>query len=274
MNMKKQEKLKPGQIRITPSDNRLLEMPPYKNSVENHRPWFKILRKGEGSLRRCAGINDFFNIGVTLPSWTNFKFRPDGNGDWETRGDEFGYEINNIKIASMQGFPYESTGECPVTGVRPQSVKEAAFPKLVNPWKIETAPGWSCLMLPAYWEPNNNYSIMAAVVHTDFYHTANVVLNITSEKEFTIKYGTPLLHIIPFERKTNIDKLILADESNYKYVANKGFGFGHVMPAEGTAAPYRRERIRVDKELDNIALSKKSIISRLLPSRGSTDGTK
>ena len=95
--MKKQEKLKPGQIRITPSDNRLLEMPPYKNSVENHRPWFKILHKGEGSLRRCAGINDFFNIGVTLPSWTNFKFRPDGNGDWETRGDEFGHEIKLLQ---------------------------------------------------------------------------------------------------------------------------------------------------------------------------------
>lgn len=250
MKMNKQEKVKPGEIRITPLDNRLNEMPPYKNSVETQRPWFKRIHKGEGSLRRCAGINDYFSTGITIPAWTNYKFRPGIEGEWETRADNFGFQVENNDISVIQGFPYESTGECPVTSMRSSEFSHAGFPKIVNPWKIETAPGWSVLFLPVLWEPNPNYTVMPAIVHTDFYHTANIVLNITSDKEFSIKYGTPLAHLVPFERKNNVSKVILGDESTYKYVANKGFGFGHIMPAEGTAAPYRRERIRVDKALE------------------------
>ena len=117
-------------------------------------------------------------------------------------------------------------------------------------------------MLPILWEPNNNYDVLPAVVHTDFYHTANIVLNIKGDSPFSIKWGTPLAQLIPFERKTNIDKLFVADETNFKYVASVGFGTGHITPFEGTAAPYRRERIKVDKKLEDELLDKKGFISR------------
>ena len=265
--MKKPEKIKPGEIRLTPLDNRLCEMPPYKNNIETLPPWFKRVHKGMGSLRRCAGIYDYFSTGITIPSWTNFSFRQGQDGQWETRGDNFGYDQGSMSIAAVEGFPFKSTGECPVTNVRSSDRKEAQFPKLVNPWKIETAPGWSVLFLPTLWEPNLNYTVLPAVVHTDFYHTANVVLNITGDEPFTIKYGTPLAHLVPFERKNNISKVILEDESMFKYVASRGFGFGHIGPSEGTAAPYRRERIRVDKAIEDSAVQKKGIIARLFPDK-------
>lgn len=260
--MKYVNNLKPGEIRITPVDNRLCEMPPYKNNIETIRPWFKRVHKGEGSLRRCAGINDFFNTGITIPSWTNFAFRPGENGSWETRGDRFGHETDSSSVGAVESFLFSSTGECPVTKMRSSEMENAQFPKLVNPWKIETAPGWSVMFLPTLWEPDPNYSVLPAVVHTDFYHTANIVLNITGNAPFSIKYGTPLAHLIPFERKNNIHKLILQDESMFKYVASKGFGSGHTMPVEGTAAPYRRERLRIDKELQDSEPQKPSIFSR------------
>jgi hypothetical protein len=112
------------------------------------------------------------------------------------------------------------------------------------------------------WEPDPNYTVLPAVVHTDFYHTANIVLNITGDEAFTIKYGTPLAHLIPFERKNNIHTLISEDESMFKYVASKGFGMGHMMPVGGTAAPYRRERIKVDKALEDSTSKKSAFISR------------
>jgi hypothetical protein len=97
--VKESKKLKPGEIRITPLDNRLNEMPPYKNNVETLRPWFKRVHKSEGSLRRCAGINDFFNTGITIPAWTNFTFRPGTDGSWETRADGFGFDEKRGRIS-------------------------------------------------------------------------------------------------------------------------------------------------------------------------------
>lgn len=245
----KKNKLKPGEIRLTPLDNRLNEMLPFINSVETQPAWFKRVHKNPGSLRRCAGINDYFNLGVTIPSWTNFSFRPGTQGEWETRGENFGYQQDNINIGHIEGFPFVATGECPVTAVRNDKLAQSQFPKLVNPWRIETAPGWSTLFLPVLWEPNNNYDVLPAVVHTDFYHTANIVLNIKGDTAFSIKWGTPLAHLVPFERSKNINKLIVEDESQFKYVASVGFGTGHITPLEGTAAPYRRQKIVVDKQL-------------------------
>lgn len=257
----KKNKLKPGEIRVTPLDNRLNEMSPFINSVETQPSWFKRIHKNPGSLRRCAGINDFFNIGMTIPSWTNFDFRPGEHGEWETRGATFGFQTGETDISKIDAFPFAATGECPVTEIRSAGLTKSQYPKLVNPWRVETAPGWSVLMLPVLWEPNSNYDVLPAVVHTDFYHTANIVLNIKGDSPFSIKWGTPLVQLIPFERKTNIDKLIIADESNFKYVASVGFGTGHIMPREGTAAPYRRQRIIIDKQL---SAEKKSLISKIM----------
>jgi hypothetical protein len=258
----KKNNLKPGEIRVTPLDNRLNEMPPFINSVETQPAWFKRIHKNPGSLRRCAGINDFFNIGVTIPAWTNFDFRPGEHGEWETRGANFGFQIGETDISKIDAFPFASTGECPVTAVRSAGLTESQYPKLVNPWRVETAPGWSVLMLPVLWEPNNNYDVLPAVVHTDFYHTANIVLNIKGDSPFSIKWGTPLVQLVPFERKTNIDKLMIADESDFKHVASVGFGTGHIMPIEGTAAPYRRQRIKIDKDLE-VKSSNMSIIKKI-----------
>jgi hypothetical protein len=259
----KKNNLKPGEIRVTPLDNRLNEMSPFINSVETQPAWFKRIHKNQGSLRRCAGINDLFNIGLTIPSWTHFSFRPGENGNWETRGSNFGFQEGETDVSKIEGFPFVSTGECPVTSIRSTGLTEAQYPKLVNPWRVETAPGWSVLMLPVMWEPNSDYDVLPAVVHTDFYHTANIVLNIKGNSPFSIKWGTPLVQLIPFERKTNINKLIIADETNFKYVASVGFGSGHITPPEGTAAPYRRQRIKIDKDLE-VKSSKKSLISRIV----------
>ena len=256
--MKKLPKVKPGVIRFTPVDNRLMESPPTVNSISQPPQWFRQIGKHPGSLRKCAGTIDFLSAGVTLPAWTNFRFRPDGNGTWEHGADEFSPEAG---IANISGFGYESTGECPMTGVR--KLETGQYPKIVNPWRFETAPGWSTMILPVYWEPNENYTVVPAVVHTDFYHLANVVLNITTDRAFGIKHGTPLVQLVPFKRNSDFEKIDFNDESYFKYVSTTGFGMGHVAPFDGTAAPYRRERIRVDKELER-ELVKKSIIKKIM----------
>jgi hypothetical protein len=88
-----------------------------------------------------------------------------------------------------------------------------------------------------------------------------VVLNLISNKPFTIKYGTPLVQLVPFKRSADYEEIIFEDESNHKYVESTGFGFGHIFPTNGTSGPYRRERMRVDEELAN---QKHSLIDKIL----------
>lgn len=249
-------KLKPGQIRFTPLDNRQMDMPPYVNSLTKLPPWFKRISKHPGSLRRCVGTVDMLSAGVTLPMWTNCRFRPDGRGSWEFGADDYSPPAN---INMIQAFPYESTGSCPVTDVR--SIETGQYPKLVNPWRIETAPGWSTIILPAYWEPNSNYTVLPAIVHTDIYHVLNVVLNITTDKPFSIPYGTTIAQLVPFKRDSDFSEILFEDESNFKYVATRGFGMGSIMPQEGTGVPYRKERSRVDKIAEE-SKKNKGIFSR------------
>lgn len=236
-----------------------MTMPPYVNTVGKPPTWFSRIGKQPGSLRRCAGTVDMLSAGITLPSWTNFDFKFDeGQKVWHSRGASFsGGTYLETNVGVVDSFHYSSTGECPVTSVR--KVEDSYYPKLVNPWKFETAPGWSIIILPVYWEPSEHYQVLPAIVHTDFYHTANVVLNLVSDKPFTIKYGTPLAQIIPFKRDSDFETIIFEDESYSKYVSSTGYGFGHIFPTNGTSGPYRRERMRVDEELSN---QKQSLVDK------------
>jgi len=242
----KKTKVKPGEIRFTPADNRLMDSAPYINGPLTQPSWFKRIGKLGGSLRRCAGTVDLLNAGATLPMWTNYRFKPDSNGNWLTGADDF-FPAASISINAVSGFDYESTGECPMTSVR--KIETGQYPKIINPWRIETAPGWSTLMIPLYWEPNENYTVLPAIVHTDFYHQMNVVLNIIGDSQFTIKFGTPIAQLIPFKRDSDFNEITFNDETYFKYVSSTGMGCGHSSPSDGTAAGYRRERVRVDRAL-------------------------
>lgn len=241
----KTKPVKPGEILFIPQDNRLLESSPYVNSVSSLPMWFKKIGKQPGSVRRCAGTIDLLAAGITLPAWTNFRFRPNvENKEWEHGADDFYPQAN---INQVQGFSYDSTGSCPMTDIR--KIETGQYPKLVNPWRIKTAPGWSTLMIPTYWEPNENYTVVPAIVNTDIYHLMNVVLNLTGDSPFEIPFGTPLAQLIPFRRDADFGKIIMEDEKNFKYYATSGFGMGHVSPSSNTSALYRRISIKTDNEI-------------------------
>jgi hypothetical protein len=94
------------------------------------------------------------SAGITIPSWSIFDFKFDSEkGHWESRGASFSSNTYlDTKVGVVDSFMHESTGECPLTSVR--KIENSHYPKLVNPWKLETAPGWSTMVLPLYWEPS------------------------------------------------------------------------------------------------------------------------
>jgi hypothetical protein len=240
------KKPKPGEILIFPRDNRLLENSPYVNNAQSLPEWFKNIEKKKGSIRSCSGTLDFLQAGITVPLWTNVKFTPNLNlgAQWEAHLDQMPY----AEGFHNEPFHFEAVGRCPMTSVR--EIERSGFPKLVNPWCFMTAPGWSTLLLPPLYEPNKEWQTMASVIHTDFYHNLNLVLNIYTDKAFWIKAGTPVMHLIPFKRNGDITKIGMQDESMWRYITSRGFGDAHVIPVMSTGGSYKTYQRKVDSELE------------------------
>lgn len=83
--------------------------------------------------------------------------------------------------------------------------KNLPFYKIINPWKIKTPKGYSCLFISPLNNSDDRFSIISGIVDTDtFPNEINFPIIINGDKypvlETTIKKGTPYVQIIPFKR--------------------------------------------------------------------------
>jgi len=83
--------------------------------------------------------------------------------------------------------------------------KNLPFYKILNPWKIKTSKGYSCLFISPLNNSDDRFSIIPAIVDTDtFPNEINFPIVINGDKypilEDTIKKGTPYVQVIPFKR--------------------------------------------------------------------------
>ena len=83
--------------------------------------------------------------------------------------------------------------------------KNLPFYKIINPWKIKTPKGYSCLFVPPLNNSDDRFSIISGIVDTDtFPNEINFPIIINGDKypvlETIIKKGTPYVQIIPFKR--------------------------------------------------------------------------
>jgi hypothetical protein len=83
--------------------------------------------------------------------------------------------------------------------------KNLPFYKILNPWKIKTSKGYSCLFVPPLNNSDDRFSIIPGIVDTDtFPNEINFPIVINGDKypvlETTIEKGTPYVQIIPFKR--------------------------------------------------------------------------
>jgi hypothetical protein len=83
--------------------------------------------------------------------------------------------------------------------------KNLPFYKILNPWKIKTPKGYSCLFVPPLNNTDDRFSIIPGIVDTDtFPNEINFPIVLNGDKypilETTIKKGSPYVQIIPFKR--------------------------------------------------------------------------
>ena len=99
--------------------------------------------------------------------------------------------------------------------------------KFLNPWKIKTPLGYSCLFVPPLNNSDDRFSILPGIVDTDSYsREVNFPFIINGDKyetlETTIKKGTPYVQVIPFKRESW--KMVIKGKKSKDLVKEK-FGF-------------------------------------------------
>ena len=104
-----------------------------------------------------------------------------------------GIDIHNLK--QVEGSPFIEKN------------KNLPFYKIINPWKIKTPKGYSCLFVPPLNNADDRFSIIPGIVDTDtFPNEVNFPIIINGDKypvlETLIKKGTPYVQVIPFKRES------------------------------------------------------------------------
>ena len=254
---------KPNELLAIPLDNRLwhptLAVRPSRTKMPD---WYKNTPQSESSLKRCYGLADYLRTGYVMPMWASLDVRMSINKlnerveavynvrdshlfQTEELSQQEIDEYFSEQVLTNNQFSMDQTGDkCPIAK---QKSRRSSYLQLINPWLFKTAPGWSCLFIPHQWEPNSDYDILSAVVHTDYFPNVNVIVNVKTNNVFRIAEGTTLYHIIPFERSNSIleTNVIRGDETSHKILAHSGFG--KVFPtAEDTFGGYKKQQKKFD----------------------------
>ena len=196
--------------------------------------------------RRIILSTNVAETGITIPLWADLRVRPSLDGHYFEAEFNVQQPHPNARAGKIEPFGFNQTGACPFTERRDKSVQGANYLKLVSPWNVRTAKGYSVMITSSLVNPRPEFDVVAGVVNTDYYHTVNVVLNVLTDRPFYIAQGTPIAQLIIFKRKDNANSLIFGDEGLFH--AHEGLGFGGPwVPSFKRKGKYRREQRRWDR---------------------------
>jgi hypothetical protein len=117
----------------------------------------------------------------------------DMSGMINAKNVNLNYKPDTHSINQVEGSPFIEKN------------KNLPFYKILNPWKIKTPKGYSCLFLPPLNNSDDRFYIIPGIVDTDtFPNEINFPIIINGDKypvlETLVKKGTPYVQVIPFKR--------------------------------------------------------------------------
>jgi hypothetical protein len=179
--------------------------------------WYKnlehtILNK---TVKGCMPFLDTLTTGYLLKIPQDFHIRHNVDNKNE-KGEIFKDSFQTFGLhdqSSILGAKYISLNSGvdvhPIKQLEGSSLinknKNLPFYKILNPWKIKTPKGYSCLFVPPLNNHDDRFSIIPGIVDTDIFpNEINFPIVINGDKypvlETTIKKGTTYVQVIPFKR--------------------------------------------------------------------------
>jgi hypothetical protein len=190
----------------------------YPTPIKYNIPeWFKKLNHTIQSktIKGCMPFLDTLTSGYLLKVPQDFYVRHNVDNKNE-KGEEFKDSFQTFGLHDMaqlldakkinlnSGIDIHSTIQLKGSPFIEKN-KNLPFYKIINPWKIKTPKGYSCLFVPPLNNADDRFSIIPGIVDTDtFPNEINFPIVLNGDKypilETTIKKGTPYVQIIPFKR--------------------------------------------------------------------------
>jgi hypothetical protein len=196
--------------------------------------WYKKLEHTflNKTVKGCMPFLDTLTSGYLLKIPQDFNINHNINNKNE-KGEEFKDSFQTFGLHDMSQILNAKTINLN-SGLDTHSLKQIEgspfieknknlpFYKILNPWKIKTPKGYSCLFLPPLNNSDDRFSIISGIVDTDAHPLEiNFPIVINGDKypvlETTIKKGTPYVQIIPFKRESWKMKL---QSKNQKEIQN------------------------------------------------------
>jgi hypothetical protein len=190
----------------------------YPTPVKLNIPeWYKKLEHTleNKTVKGCMPFLDTLTSGYLLKMPQDFNIRHNVDNTNE-KGEKFKDSFQTFGLHTMSEFIHAKYINLN-SGVNVHSLKQVQgspfieknknfpFYKILNPWKIKTPKGYSCLFVSPLNNADDRFSIIPGIVDTDKHPLEiNFPIIINADKypvlETTIKKGTPYVQIIPFKR--------------------------------------------------------------------------
>jgi hypothetical protein len=190
----------------------------YPSPIKLNIPdWYKKLEHTylNKTVKGCMPFLDTLTSGYLLKTPQDFYIRHNVDNkneknenikdSFQTFGLHDMLPLVNVKCLNLNsGVDVHSTSQLEGSALIEKN-KNLPFYKILNPWKIKTPKGYSCLFLPPLNNSDDRFSIIPGIVDTDtFPNEINFPIVINGDKypilETTIKKGTPYVQVIPFKR--------------------------------------------------------------------------
>jgi hypothetical protein len=188
-------------------------------AVQNLPEWYKHLKHTtkQKTIKGCRPVADALTAGYILKMPQDFYLKHNHvQGDKKDSSFRFPYGLEsssiqdlNLNLNTDQPAIHSveqlggKKGGCPFV----EKNKNLPFHKIVNPFRIKTAPGYSCLFIPPLNNRDDRFEVLSGIVDTDTFPTyINFPIVVNGDKypvlETVIKKGTPYVQIIPFKRES------------------------------------------------------------------------
>lgn len=180
------------------------------------------------TIKRCQGILDQYQRGIILPLWSDIMIRT-------------GPQAFTIQYADYSSKIKEHNQEQYAPAFR-----NYHHMQLVSPWSIEEPTGIEFISMPCIWsmlELTNHIHGLPGHLNFKYQHGthANLFMDKSPERVFTIPAGTPLLQFIPLTTE-NI-------ELRYHHLNDTEFmmrfGLGNALPK--FSGNYAEKKKRLDQ---------------------------
>ncbi len=154
--------------------------------------WKNMPSKTEFSdtAKMCPGISDYLNSGYIISTWTDISI---------DQSSEYG--PNASLYNNREGAASHPPHQC--LELFAHRSHHLGTVKLPGCWMIKTSPGYSVMLLPLWYWPNQPWEAMPGIIHSDNHHgevNINMILKST-EPQISIPAGTPIAQIVPFRRE-------------------------------------------------------------------------